>query len=257
MLERKVTICGVDTSRLRVIPHKEMTELIKKINKGDLEARQTAIQGNLKLVLSLIKRFYNRGESPDDLFQVGCIGLIKSIDNFDLKHKVRFSTYAVPMIIGEIRRYLRDNNSIRVSRSIRDTAYKALKARDKLTIQLKREPTVVELAGEMDEELSKVVFAINSIQDTLSLSEPVYSNGGDEIYLQEQIKDTKSLPIRWENHLAIRQAIDRLNERERKILNLRFFNSKTQIEVAKEIGISQAQVSRIEKSALKKMKKEI
>lgn len=251
----KVDICGVDTSKLPVLKYAETTELIKKVQSGDDEARNTIINGNLRLVLSVIKRFSNRGENPDDLFQVGCIGLIKAIDNFDLKHNVRFSTYAVPMIIGEIRRYLRDNNSIRVSRSLRDIAYKALQAREKLLIKMDREPTIEEIAQELQLPKENIVFALNAIQDPISLFDPIYNDGGDAIFVMDQVKDEKEDDDAWTREIAVREAIKQLGDREKKILYKRFYQGRTQMEVAKEIGISQAQVSRLEKAALKRMRK--
>lgn len=255
MILNKVEICGVNTSKLPVLKEKEMKGLLIKAQEGDLEARERFIKCNLRLVLSVIKRFNNRGENPDDLFQVGCIGLIKSIDNFDLSHNVRFSTYAVPMIIGEIRRYLRDNNPIRVSRSLRDIAYKALQARDKLIAKNNKEPTITEIAKVLDIPREDVVFALDAIQDPLSLFEPIYQDGGDSIYVMDQISDTKNLDDSWIENIAIKEAMKNLNKREKLILNLRFFDGRTQMEVADEIGISQAQVSRLEKTALKHMKK--
>ncbi|MBE6064188.1 RNA polymerase sporulation sigma factor SigG [Clostridium cochlearium] len=255
MIINKVEICGVNTSKLPVLKGKEMKELLIKTQQGDLKARERFIKCNLRLVLSVIQRFNNRGENPDDLFQVGCIGLIKAIDNFDLSHNVRFSTYAVPMIIGEIRRYLRDNNSIRVSRSLRDIAYKALQVRDKLIAKNNKEPTISEISKELDIPREDVVFALDAIQDPLSLFEPVYQDGGDSIYVMDQISDTKNLDDSWIENIAIKEAMKNLNKREKLILNLRFFNGRTQMEVADEIGISQAQVSRLEKTALKNMRK--
>lgn len=255
MIINKVEICGVNTSKLPVLKGKEMRELLIKAQSGDLAARERFIKCNLRLVLSVIQRFNNRGENPDDLFQVGCIGLIKAIDNFDLSHNVRFSTYAVPMIIGEIRRYLRDNNSIRVSRSLRDIAYKALQVRDKLIAKNDKEPTVGQIAKELDIPREDVVFALDAIQDPLSLFEPIYQDGGDSIYVMDQISDTKNLDDSWIENIAIKEAMRNLNKREKLILNLRFFDGRTQMEVADEIGISQAQVSRLEKTALKHMRK--
>ena len=222
---------------------------------GDLNAREEFIQGNLRLVLSVVQRFSNRGENADDLFQVGCIGLIKALDNFDVTQNVRFSTYAVPMIIGEIRRYLRDNNPIRVSRSLRDAAYKALQARDRLLARLGREPTVGEIAQELELPESDVVFAMEAIQDPVSLFEPIYNDGGDAIFIIDQVRDDKHVDTQWLENLAVSEALRRLNAREQKILRLRFFEGRTQMEVAGEIGISQAQVSRLEKNALQHMRK--
>ena len=251
----KVEICGVNTSKLPVIPKERKEELFLKIKSGDTEAREEFVQGNLRLVLSVIQRFNNRGENIDDLFQVGCIGLIKAIDNFDLSQNVQFSTYAVPMIIGEIRRYLRDNNAIRVSRSLKDIAYKALYIKEKLVNSTSKEPTIAEIAKEMDVPKEDVVFALEAITDPVSLYEPVYHDGGEAIYVMDQVKDTKNTDENWLENIAIGEALKRLNQRERNILNMRFFQGKTQMEVADEIGISQAQVSRLEKSALKHMKK--
>jgi RNA polymerase sporulation-specific sigma factor len=222
---------------------------------GDNGCREEFIKGNLRLVLSVIKRFNNRGENVDDLFQVGCIGLIKSIDNFDLSQNVRFSTYAVPMIIGEIRRYLRDNNSIRVSRSLRDIAYRALQVRDRLVNQDNKEPTVTQIAKELELPREDVVFALDAIQDPVSLFEPIYHDGGDAIYVMDQISDTKNIDDSWIENISIKEAMKKINDREKLILNLRFFDGRTQMEVADEIGISQAQVSRLEKTALKHMRK--
>lgn len=252
----KVEICGVDTSKLTVLKEAEKMTLLKKMHAGDRTAREKLINGNLRLVLSVIQRFTNRGENLDDLFQVGCIGLMKSIDNFDISLDVRFSTYAVPMIIGEIRRYLRDNNSIRVSRSLKDTAYRAMQIKEKLTNQSLNESTIEEISKEMGMEKHEVVLALEAIVDPVSLYEPVYSDGGDTIYVMDQIGD-KSDDINWLDELSMKEAITHLNDREKKILSLRFFQGKTQVEVAKEIGISQAQVSRLEKCALTKVKKEI
>ncbi len=257
MAINKVEICGVNTQTLPVLSHETMRELLKRARDGDKEARSELIQGNLRLVLSVIQRFHNRGENVDDLFQIGCIGLIKGIDNFDITMGVRLSTYCVPMIIGEIRRYLRDNNPIRVSRSLRDTAYKALQARDKLTYTQGRDPSVREIAREMDAREEDVVFALEAIQDPVSLHEPVYQDGGDAIYVLDQVKDDRVNENDWVRDLSIRQAMQRLGERERNIVRQRFFNGKTQMEVADEIGISQAQVSRLEKAALTQMKRYI
>nr|WP_272879066.1 RNA polymerase sporulation sigma factor SigG [Clostridium sp. Cult2] len=251
----KVEICGVNTSKLPVLTNEEMQKLFIKIKAGDMKAREEFIQGNLRLVLSIIQRFNRRGENVDDLFQVGCIGLIKAIDNFDLSQNVRFSTYAVPMIIGEIRRYLRDNNSIRVSRSLRDIAYKALQARDQLINKNLKEPTIMEIAEELNMPKEEVVFALDAIQEPISLFEPIYHDSGDAIYVMDQVKDEKSEDEVWLQGIAIRDAISKLNKREKLILNLRFYEGKTQMEVAEEIGISQAQVSRLEKNALRQMRK--
>ena len=251
----KVEICGVNTAKLPLYKEAEMMEMIEKVKAGDKETRDKFIQGNLRLVLSVIQRFSNRGENPDDLFQVGCIGLIKALDNFDTSHGVKFSTYAVPMIIGEIRRYLRDNNSIRVSRSMRDLAYKSLQARENLASQLQREPTVTEIAAALDARREDVVMALESIQEPVSLFEPVFHDDGDAIYVMDQVQDTKNTDVKWIENLSLSEAMKKLTPRERHILNMRFFEGKTQMEVAKEISISQAQVSRLVKNALKYMRK--
>lgn len=252
----KVEICGVNTSRLPVLGEKQKLELLGKARGGSAEARDELIKGNLRLVLSVVQKFGNRGENPDDLFQVGCIGLIKAIDNFDLKQQVRFSTYAVPMIIGEIRRYLRDNNSIRVSRSMRDTAYRAMQTKEKLITRDLREPTVDQIAQEMGMEKAQVVTALEAIVEPMSLYDPVYSDSGDTIYVMDQIGD-RDRDSDWMDEIALKEAIGRLDEREKRILSLRFFGGKTQMEVSREVGISQAQVSRLEKSALERIKKQI
>ncbi len=257
LTRNKVEICGVDTSKLPVLKNAEMRDLFERLQSGELSAREKLVNGNLRLVLSVIQRFNNRGEYVDDLFQVGCIGLMKSIDNFDLSQNVKFSTYAVPMIIGEIRRYLRDNNPIRVSRSLRDIAYKALQVRDQLMSQRNRdrEPTVMEIAKVLDVPKEDVVFALDAIQDPVSLFEPIYNDGGDPIYVMDQISDEKNKDVNWVEEIALREAMIRLNDREKMILNMRFFQGKTQMEVADEIGISQAQVSRLEKAAIQQMNK--
>ena len=255
MIINKVEICGVNTSKLPVLTNEEKKELFKRMHNGDMKAREEFIKGNLRLVLSVIQRFNNRGEYVDDLFQVGCIGLIKAIDNFDLSHNVKFSTYAVPMIIGEIRRYLRDNNSIRVSRSLRDIAYKALQVKEKLTSKNSKEPTITEIAKELGLPKEEVVFALDAIQDPISLFEPVYHDGGDAIYVMDQVSDEKNYDETWLEEIALKEAMRKLNDREKHILNLRFYEGRTQMEVAEEIGISQAQVSRLEKTALMHMKK--
>ena len=255
VLVNKVEICGVNTSKLPILTNTQKDELFKRIKNGDKSAREEFIRGNLRLVLSVIQRFNNRGEHVDDLFQVGCIGLIKAIDNFDLSQNVKFSTYAVPMIIGEIRRYLRDNNSIRVSRSLKDTAYKALQAKEKLTNKLSRDPSVSEIAEEMNIPREDVILALDAIQDPISLFESVYHDGGDAIYVMDQVSDEKNNDESWLENISINEAISRLSERERMIIDLRFFRGRTQMEVAEEIGISQAQVSRLEKAALKHMRK--
>ena len=257
MVINKVEICGVNTSKLPVLKEEEMNRLMLLIKDGDKEARTEFINGNLRLVLSVVQRFNNRGENPDDLFQIGCIGLIKALDNFDMSHGVKFSTYAVPMIIGEIRRYLRDNNSIRVSRSLRDTAYKALQAKEKLVKEHLREPTMNEIAKEMDLSVQEVILALESIQEPVSLFEQVFHDNGDAVYVMDQVKDTKNTEERWMENIALADAMKRLGEREKNILTMRFFQGKTQMEVAEEIGISQAQVSRLEKNALGTMRKYI
>jgi len=254
-LLNKVEICGVNTNKLPLLSNKEKNELLIKIKNGDEEARVKFINGNLRLVLSVIQRFSGRGENPDDLFQIGCIGLIKSIDNFDLSQNVQFSTYAVPMIIGEIRRYLRDNNSIRVSRSLRDIAYKALQIKEKLVSKNNKEPNITEIAKELGIPKEEVVFALDAIQEPVSLFEPVYHDDGDAIFIMDQVSDSKNSDENWISDLTIRDAIEKLNDREKLILTKRFFDGKTQIEVAEEIGISQAQVSRLEKSALMHMRR--
>jgi len=257
MLINKVEICGVNTSKLPVLTNEQKKVLFERMHKGDASAREEFINGNLRLVLSVIQRFNNRGEYVDDLFQVGCIGLIKAIDNFDVTQNVKFSTYAVPMIIGEIRRYLRDNNSIRVSRSLRDIAYKALQAKERLTNKNSKEPTITEIAEELKLPKEEVVFALDAIQDPISLFESVYHDGGDAIYVMDQVKDEKNLDENWLEGISLKEAMEKLNDREKLILNLRFFEGRTQMEVAEEIGISQAQVSRLEKTALMHMKKHI
>lgn len=252
----KVEICGVNTATLKVLTEREKAALLKRVKDGDSSAREELVNGNLRLVLSVIQRFTGRGENLDDLFQVGCIGLIKSIDNFDITQNVRFSTYAVPMIIGEIRRYLRDNNAIRISRSMRDTAYKAMQTKENLTRTMNREPTVEEIAAHMGAAREDVVMALESIVEPLSLYEPIYSDGGDTIYVMDQIGDSND-DSNWLEEIALKEAIRNLNEREKRILSLRFFKGMTQIEVSAEIGISQAQVSRLEKGALDRIKKQL
>lgn len=249
----KVEICGVNTANLKVLTDAQKEELIIRSKAGDNSAREALVEGNLKLVLSVVQRFSGRGENPDDLFQVGCIGLIKAIDNFDTRHEVKFSTYAVPMIIGEIRRYLRDNNALRVSRSIKDTAYRVMQAKERLTALHQRDPSVEEIAKELEISKQDVVLALESIVDPLSLSEPVYSDGGDTIYVMDQIGDNND-DKNWLDEIVFRQAVQELSDRERMILSMRFMNGRTQMEVAQEIGISQAQVSRLEKGALDKIK---
>mgnify|MGYP001256630108 FL=1 len=251
----KVEICGVNTSKLPLLSGNKMNELMIRIKKGDKKAREEFIQGNLRLVLSVIQRFGNRGENADDLFQVGCIGLIKAIDNFDVTQNVKFSTYAVPMIIGEIRRYLRDNNSIRVSRSLKDIAYKALQAREKIIGKESREPNITDISNELGISKEHVVMALDAIQEPISLFESVYHDGGDAIFVMDQVKDDKNNDEKWLESISISEAMSKLSEREKRIVDLRFFQGRTQMEVADEIGISQAQVSRLEKSALKHMQK--
>lgn len=253
MYKTKVMICGVDTSKLPTLSEKKKEELLSRTKQGDKKAREELINGNLRLVLSIIQRFTSRGENLDDLFQIGCIGLIKAIDNFDSSHQVKFSTYAVPMIIGEIRRYLRDNNSVRVSRSIKDTAYKAMQVKERLTSSLNREPTVSEIAKEINLPTSDVVVALESVVEPISLYEPVFSDGGDTLYVLDQIGD-KNDDKNWLEEIYFKEAVKKLSEREKKILFKRFMEGKTQMEVSNEIGISQAQVSRLEKFALKKIK---
>ncbi len=253
----KVEICGVNTSKLPVLKNNEMRVLFHQYQGGDLKARDKLVNGNLRLVLSVIQRFNNRGEYVDDLFQVGCIGLIKAIDNFDLGQNVKFSTYAVPMIIGEIRRYLRDNNPIRVSRSMRDIAYKVLQVRDNMANRLGREPNIGEIAEELNLKREEIVMALDAIQEPVSLFEPIYHDGGDPIFVMDQISDDKNEDERWVEGLAIKEALLKLTGREKLILTLRFYRGKTQMEVADEIGISQAQVSRLEKAALGSLRKHI
>ena len=251
----KVEICGVNTSKLPILSTKEKDELFRKLREGDEEAKSKYIYGNLRLVLSVIQRFNNRGESIDDIFQVGCIGLIKAINNFDTTRGVKFSTYAVPMIIGEVRRYLRDYNPIRVSRSARDIAYKALQAKERLIAEKNKEPNIEEIAKEIGMTKEEVVFALEAIQDPISLFEPIYNDGADALYVMDQISDEKNTDASWLENISLKEALSSLNNRERHIINLRFFKGKTQMEVSEEIGISQAQVSRLEKSALKNMHK--
>jgi len=252
---QRVTICGVNTSDLKVLTGEEKKRLLKLAKEGDAEAREKFINGNLKLVLSVVQRFSQRGENPDDLFQVGCIGLIKSIDNFDTSQDVKFSTYAVPMIIGEIRRYLRDNNPVRVSRSMRDLAYKALNSREKLRNDLNREPTVEEISKDVGVPREEIVVALDAITEPVSLFDPVYNDDSDSLYVMDQITDKSDTDESWIDEIALKQAISHLTQREKRILSLRFFAGKTQMEVASHIGISQAQVSRLEKSALEQIKR--
>ncbi|SBW05024.1 RNA polymerase sigma-G factor [uncultured Eubacteriales bacterium] len=256
-MQGKVEICGVNTSKLKVLKNEETTALLKRVKEGDMDAREQLIAGNLRLVLSVIQKFTNRGENVDDLFQVGCIGLIKAIDNFNTDLDVRFSTYGVPMIVGEIRRYLRDNSSLRVSRSMRDTAYKVLQAKEKFMAEHQREPTVEEIAKVLEIRREDVVFAMDAIMDPVSLYEPVYSDGGDTICVMDQVKDGKNTDESWLEQIALKDAIGRLTDREKHILSLRFFEGKTQMEVSAEVGISQAQVSRLEKNAISQIKKNL
>lgn len=251
----KVEICGVNTAQLPVLSEEEKQALFVRIRQGDRQARQEFICGNLRLVLSILQRFHNRGENADDLFQIGCIGLIKALDNFDPSHEVKFSTYAVPMIIGEIRRYLRDNNAIRVSRSIRDTAYKALAVKERLTARDGKEPTIEQIAAELQTEKEEVSLALDAILDPVSLQEPIYHDGTDAVFVMDQVKDEKNHDEFWLEKISLTEAMQRLGEREQNILKMRFYDGKTQMEVAGEIGISQAQVSRLEKNALNHMKK--
>lgn len=251
----KVEIASVNTSKLPVLTNKEKNELLVKIKNGDKAAREEFINGNLRLVLSVIQRFNGRGENVDDLFQVGCVGLIKAIDNFDISLNVQFSTYAVPMIIGEVRRHLRDNNPIRVSRSMRDLAYKALQVKERLLSESQKEPTVEEIAKELNIDKEEVVISLDSIQDPISLQEPVYNEGAESIYVMDQVKDVKNTDEFWADSLSLAEAMKKLNSREKLIVSKRFFDGRTQMEVANEIGISQAQVSRLEKSAIDRIKK--
>ena len=250
----KVEICGVNTAKLPLLTDEEKKELFERIQKGDKNAREQFIKGNLRLVLSIIQRFSSSGENIDDLFQIGCIGLMKAIDHFDVTLNVKFSTYAVPMIIGEIRRYLRDNNSIRVSRSIRDTAYKAIYTKELMMKDNDKEPTVEEIAAKLELAPEDIVFALDAIQSPVSLYEPVYAESGDTLYIMDQISDKKNKEDNWIEEISLKAAIDHLSDREHKIINMRYFEGKTQMEVAEEINISQAQVSRLEKKALRSMK---
>ncbi len=254
MALNKVEICGVNTSKLPLLSNEEKEALFARIKEGDMEARELYIKGNLRLVLSVIKRFGSSNENADDLFQIGCIGLIKAIDNFDATLNVKFSTYAVPMIIGEVRRYLRDNNSIRVSRSLRDTAYKAIYAKENYMRKNLKEPTIHEIAEEIGISKEDIVFAMDAIQTPVSLYEPVYTEGGDTLYVMDQISDRKNKEEKWVESIALNEAIKRLGEREKMIIEMRFYEGKTQMEVANEIHISQAQVSRLEKNALRLMR---
>ena len=256
-MKNKEEICGVNTSKLKVLKNDETQALLLRAKQGDMKAREELIAGNLRLVLSVIQRFANRGENADDLFQVGCIGLIKAIDNFNTDLDVRFSTYGVPMIVGEIRRYLRDNSTMRVSRAMRDTAYKVLQAKEAYMAEHQREPTVDEIARMLELKREDVVFALDAIVDPVSLYEPVYSDSGDTICVMDQVRDSKNTDENWLEQIALREAIAKLSDREKRILSLRFFQGKTQMEVSTEVGISQAQVSRLEKNALRQIKKDL
>ena len=257
MYYNKVEICGVNTSNLKILTDDEKNELMKKTKSGDLVARQELIYGNLRLVLSIIQRFTNRKENLDDLFQVGCIGLVKAVDNFNTDFDVKFSTYAVPMIIGEIRRYLRDNNAIRISRSVRDLAYRSLQVREELINEKQTDPTVEEIAARLGENKEAVVRAMEAIIEPISLYEPVYSDNGDSIYVMDQLSDTDSSDEIWLENIVLREAMKKLTEREKTIINMRYYNNKTQMEIAEEIGISQAQVSRLEKGALEHIRRQL
>ena len=256
-MQGKVEICGINTAKLKTLTHAEMDSLLHRAKAGDTAAREKLIEGNLRLVLSVIQRFSGRGENPDDLFQVGCIGLLKAIANFDPTKEVRFSTYGVPMIAGEVRRYLRDNSAIRVSRSIRDVAYRVLQCKEALTLRLGREPTQEEIANELDLPLASVNEALDAVCAPVSLYDPVYSDGGDPLTVMDQVKDTKNTAGSWMEHIALRDAFKALNDREKQILSLRFYDGKTQMEVAGALGISQAQVSRLEKGAISSMRKSV
>ena len=256
-MQHKVELAGVNTSNLKVLKGEETQQLLHRLRDGDVSAREELIAGNLRLVLSVIQRFSNRGENMDDLFQVGCIGLIKAIDNFEVDRGLRLSTYAVPMIIGEIRRYLRDNSTMRVSRSMRDTAYKVLQAKEAYIAQHQREPSVDEIAKILELQREEVVFALDAIVEPVSLYEPIFSDGGDTICVMDQVRDTKNTDEKWTERIALKEALSHLTQREKEILQLRFFQGKTQMEVSAEIGISQAQVSRLEKGALQQIRREL
>ena len=256
-MQGKVEICGVNTSKLQTLSNAEMMRLIERSQQGDMDARSRLVEGNLKLVLSVVQRFLSRGENPDDLFQVGCIGLLKAIANFDTTKNVRFSTYGVPMIAGELRRYLRDYSPIRVSRSMRDTAYRVLQAREKLQRENQREPTVEQIAKELDIPREEVVFAMDAVVDPVSLFDPVYSDGGDTVCVMDQVRDTRNTDESWLDRIALREAVDKLSPREQRILAMRFYDGKTQMEVSGEIGISQAQVSRLEKNAISTIRRNL
>ena len=252
---KKVEISNVNTANLPVLSNKEKEELLSKVKNGDNEAREEFINGNLRLVLSVIQRFQNRGENADDLFQIGCVGLIKALDNFDLNQNVQFSTYAVPMIIGEIRRYLRDNNPIRVSRSVRDLAYKTLQVKERLTKETGKEPTIEQISKVLEIDKEEIAFSLDAIQDPVSLQEPIYKDGSENLYIEDQVRDNKNIDEKWAENLTIAQALAKLNKREKDIIARRFFDGRTQMEVAEEIGISQAQVSRLEKDAINRIRK--
>ena len=256
-MQGKVEICGVNTARLKVLSQTEMDTLLHRAKAGDKSAREQLIEGNLRLVLSVIQRFDKRGESPDDLFQVGCIGLIKAIANFDPTKQVRFSTYGVPMIAGEVRRYLRDNSAIRVSRSIRDVAYRVLQCKDAMVARMDREPTLEEISRELDLPMEEVSQALDAVCAPVSLYDPVYDHGGDPLTVMDQVRDTKNTEDGWMEHITLRNAFSKLNDREKEILSLRFYDGKTQMEVAGKLGISQAQVSRLEKGAISQMRKSV
>ncbi len=256
-MQGKVEICGVNTAKLKTLPSDQMEDLLKKASDGDENARQALIEGNLRLVLSVIQRFDKRGESPDDLFQVGCIGLIKAISNFDPTKNVKFSTYGVPMIAGEVRRYLRDNSTIRVSRSIRDVAYKVLQCKEAMLLRLGREPTLEEIAKEVDLPIEDISEALDAVCAPVSLYEPVYADGGDPLTVMDQVRDTKNTEGHWMEHITLQNAFNALGKREKEILSLRFYDGKTQMEVADMVGISQAQVSRLEKGAISAMRKSV
>ena len=257
MARHKVEICGVNTANIKVLSNDEMVELFKRYKSGDSLAKETIINGNLKLVLSILRKYNNRVENMDDLFQVGCVGLIKAIDNFDLSHGVMFSTYAVPMILGEVKRYLRDNNSVRIARSIKDTAYKALKKKEELTNEFGREPSVLEISRELGLSEYEAGNAMDSMKDTISMFEPIYNDGGDTIYLCDQLSDTKGSTYEVDAHIELKDAMNKLKDRERYVIMQRYIIGKTQMELSEEIGISQAQISRLEKSGLESLKKMI
>lgn len=257
MARHKVEICGVNTANIKVLNNEEMIDLFCRYQSGDNDAKELLINGNLKLVLSILKKYNNRTDNMDDLFQVGCIGLIKAIDNFDLSHEVKFSTYAVPMILGEVKRYLRDNNSVRIARSIKDISYKALKVKEELTNKLNKEPTIAQIAKELDLSEFEVTNALDSMKDTISMFEPIYNDGGDTIYLSDQLEDQKNNMINIDTKIALKEAINNLKEREKYIIEQRYMIGKTQMELATELGISQAQISRLEKSGMENIKKRI